>query len=552
MSLKIGTIPEVPEETRRIARAAFPKANRWLCLRDEIGPLYSDQDFADLFPQVGQPAAAPWRLALILVMQFAEGLSDEQTENALRSRIDWKYALSLPLDDPGLDASVFSEFRTRLLAGSAEARLLDRLLELCRERQWLKQGGRQRTDSTRILAASRGLNRLENVGQTLRQALNVLATVAPEWLRAWALPEWVERYKDRMEDYRLPSSESGRLELAQTIGGDGERLLAAIDQASAPEYLRSLPSLQTLRQVWIQQYFPSPKGLVWRRDKEHGLSAAPVSIRSPHDTQARYSEKRGSGWVGYKVHLTESCDQELPHLITQVETTIAPVPDNAVLPLIQEDLAERHLLPAEQLADAGYVSAGTLVKSGQKGIDLCGPPLKDKSWQGRARAGFAAADFDFDFRRQQARCPQGELSSSWQQSTDGAGKEQVKIKFAVKTCRPCPQREQCTKIDRRILTIQPEAQTRALEKARRRAETKEYAKLYAQRAGIEGTISQTVRSSGLRRARYVGLSKTHFQHLATAVATNVVRLINWLTDVPLAKTRRSAFVKLMSAEPLAC
>lgn len=552
MSLKIETIPEVPAETRRVAQAAFPKGNRWLCLRDEIGTLYSDRDFADLFPAVGQPAAAPWRLALILVFQYAEGLSDEQAENALRSRIDWKYALSLPLDDPGLDASVFSEFRTRLLSGSAQTRLLDKLLDLCGERQWLKERGRQRTDSTHILAASRQLNRLENVGQTLRQALNVLATVAPEWLRAQAQPEWSERYKDRLDDYRLPKSESGRLELAQTIGRDGARLLSALDQASAPDYLRSLPATRTLRQVWIQQYFPSEKGLVWRRDKEHGLSAAPVGIRSPHDPEARYSEKRGSGWVGYKVHLTESCDEDLPHLITQVETTIAPVPDSAALPLIQAALAARHLLPAEQLADAGYLSAGLLVQSEQKEIDLCGPPLKDKSWQGRAQAGFAAADFHFDFERQQARCPQGALSSSWQQTTDRAGKEQVKLKFAVKTCRPCPQRAQCTKIERRILTIQPEAETRALEKARRRAATKEYAKLYAQRAGIEGTISQTVRSSGLRRARYVGLSKTHLQHLATAVATNVVRLINWLTDVPLAQTRRSAFVKLMNAEPLPC
>ena len=121
MSLKIGTIPEVPEETRRVAHAAFPKANPWLCLRDEIGTLYSDQDFADLFPPLGQPAAAPWRLALLIVMQYAEGLSDEQAENALRSRIDWKYALSLPLEDPGLDASVFSEFRSRLLGKTKAA-----------------------------------------------------------------------------------------------------------------------------------------------------------------------------------------------------------------------------------------------------------------------------------------------------------------------------------------------------------------------------------------------------------------------------------------------
>ena len=148
MSLQLRAIPDVPEETRRVAQRAFPNGNRWLALRDEFGTIYSDQDLADLFPRKGQPAAAAWRLALILVMQFAEGLSDEQAETALRSRIDWKYALSLPLADPGLDASVLSEFRTRLVAGGAEQRLLDQLLGLCQERALLKQRGRQRTDAT--------------------------------------------------------------------------------------------------------------------------------------------------------------------------------------------------------------------------------------------------------------------------------------------------------------------------------------------------------------------------------------------------------------------
>lgn len=552
MSLQIQPIPEIPEETRRVARAAFAKGNHWMSLRDELGSIYTDEDFADLFPSSGQPAAAPWRLALILIMQYAENLSDEQAEVALRSRIDWKYALSLPLDDAGLDASVFSEFRTRLVAGGAEARVLDKLLLLCRERKLLKERGRQRTDSTHIIAAVRQLSRVENVGETMRQALNILATVEPEWLRGQAQPEWVERYKDRMDQYRLPKSETERLSLAQTIGRDGEQLLRAIDDPAAPVWLRQIPAVITLRQVWIQQYFPGAQGPVWRTAKEHGFSAAPVGIHSPYDPQARYSEKRARSWVGYKVHLTETCDQELPRLITQVETTIAPVPDSEALPVIQADLAQRQLLPAEQLADAGYVTARRLVSSSQQQIDLCGPPRSDSAWQARAGTGFAAADFLFDFQQQQARCPAGEFSSSWENTTDRYGKEQVKIKFAVTTCRPCQQREQCTKIDRRILTIQPKAETRALEEARQRAQTKQYAMLYAQRAGVEGAISQTVRRSGLRQARYLGLAKTHLQHLLTATAINIIRLVNWLTDVPLAKTRQSAFVKLMKPVPLTC
>lgn len=552
MSLHIQPIPDVPEETRRVARAAFPKGNRWVSLRDELGTVYTDEDFADLFPERGQPAAAPWRLALASVMQYAEGLSDEQAENALRSRIDWKYALCLPLEHPGFDASVLSEFRTRLLSGGAEARLLDKLLTQCREQKWIKERGKQRTDSTHVLAGIRQLNRLENVGETMRNTLNVLAVVVPDWLCAQAQPEWVERYKDRMDAYRLPKSESQRLALAEAIGRDGDRLLAAVYAEASPNWLRQLPAVSTLRQVWVQQYFPTANGPIWRRSEEHGLSSAPVGIRSPHDPQARYSEKRESSWVGYKVHLTETCDEDLPHLITQVETTIAPVPDSEALPKIQQDLAQRELLPSQQIADAGYVTARLLVSSQQQQVELCGPPRADSAWQAQAGAGFAAADFSFDWEQQQAICPSGQTSSSWQETTDRYGKGQVKIKFAVTTCRPCAQRAQCTKIDRRILTIQPQAETRALEQARQREQTKEYAKLYAQRAGIEGTLSQGVRRCGLRTARYVGLAKTHLQHLLSAVAINVVRLGNWLADIPLAKTRQTAFVKLMRAEPLPC
>jgi transposase len=553
MSLHLGPIPDVPAETRRIAQAAFPKGNRWVSLRDELGTVYTDEDFADLFPERGQPAAAPWRLALASVMQYAEGLSDQQAENALRSRIDWKYALGWPLEHPGFDASVLSEFRTRLLGGGAEVRLLDRLLTKCQEQQWIKERGKQRTDSTHVWATIRQLNRLENVGETMRNTLNVLAVVAPDWLRAQAPPEWVERYKDRMDDYRLPKGESPRLALAEAIGRDGEGLLAAVYAEDALPWLRQLPAVSTLRQVWIQQYVPTAAGPLWRRSEAHGLSSAPVGIRSPHDAQARYSEKRESHWIGYKVHLTETCDEELPHLITQVETTIAPVPDSEALPKIQQDLAQRALLPAQQIADAGYVTARLLVSSQQQQqVELCGPPRADSAWQARAKAGFAAADFSFDWEQRQATCPRGQASSSWQETTDRYGKGQVKIKFAVTTCRPCAQRAQCTKIERRLLTIQPQAETQALALARQREQTKEYTKLYAQRAGIEGTISQGVRRCGLHTARYVGLAKTHLQHLLSAAAINLVRLGNWLADIPLAKTRQTAFVKLMRAEPLPC
>lgn len=180
MSLHSNPIGEIPAETVRVARAAFPKGTVVTRLRDEFTNLYCDKDFEALYPRRGQPALAPWRLALVTVFQFLEHLSDRQAADAVRSRIDWKYALSLELDDPGFHFSVLTEFRTRLVAGHAEYLLLDRMLEHFKARGLIKPRGRQRTDSTHVLGAVRDLHLLELVTETLRATLNDLAAVAPK------------------------------------------------------------------------------------------------------------------------------------------------------------------------------------------------------------------------------------------------------------------------------------------------------------------------------------------------------------------------------------
>jgi len=180
MSMKPQEISPVPEETARVARAANPKGNVYKHMRDELGSIYEDQMFVDLFPRRGQPAYAPWRLAVVTVLQYAENLTDRQAAHAVRERIDWKYSLGLELTDPGFDFSLLSEFRIRLLESQQETLMLDRLLEVCKQRGWLKAGGKQRTDSTHMLARVRSLSNLECVGETLRAALDDLATLAPE------------------------------------------------------------------------------------------------------------------------------------------------------------------------------------------------------------------------------------------------------------------------------------------------------------------------------------------------------------------------------------
>jgi transposase len=141
-------IEPIPPETARVAHAAFPKGHRYLRLADELDTLFTDEAFGTLFPTHGQPACPPWRLALVTILLCAEGRSDRQAANAVRSRIDWTYALRLELTDPGFDASVLSEFRSRLVAGAAESLLFDTWLIWCRDRQLVNARGRQRTDST--------------------------------------------------------------------------------------------------------------------------------------------------------------------------------------------------------------------------------------------------------------------------------------------------------------------------------------------------------------------------------------------------------------------
>jgi transposase len=556
MSLQPEAIGPIPEETARVARAAFPDGAAAMRVRDALGTIYTDEAFAELFSARGRPAEAPWRLALVSVLQFAEGLPDRKAADAVRGRIDWKYALGLELTDPGFDASVLSEFRTRLVTGSAERLLLDALLACCRERGWLKARGRQRTDSTHVLAAIRALNRIEVVAETMRHALDSLAVTAPEWLVTVAAPEWAERYARHAEDDRLPAGKEAREALALVIGADGDLLLDAVDAVDAPAWLRTIPAVVTLRRVWVQQFYRESDGsgerLSWRTDRQ-GLPPASLFISSPYDPDAHLARKRTTQWVGYKVHLTETCEDDTPNLITHVATTPAPVADGALTPAIHAALEDKQLLPGQHLLDTGYLDAELFATIPQAyGVELIGPTRPDVKAQARAQQGFAAADFTIDWERRQAVCPAGRTSSSWTPAVDNRKNDVIKIKFSGADCAACPSRTQCIDprakraVPRRSLTIRPEAQYHALRAARHRERTPDFAALYRRRAGIEGTISQGVRACRLRRTRYIGLAKTHLGHILTAVAVNLLRIGAWLAGTPRAKTRQSAFATLMT------
>jgi transposase len=356
MSLRPSPIQPVPEETARVARAAFRTGNPLLRLRDELGPIFADADFADLFPRRGQPGLPPWRLAPVTLLQCRENLPDRQAAEAVRARIDWKDLLGLALTDPGFDPPVLGEFRSRLRNGGAEERLLERLLARCRELGLLKARGRQRTDATHVLASIRVLNRLELVAETLRAALNELAATAPDWLRG-AVPEtWSKRYARRIEDGRLPRTAGERQAYARAVGEDGFALLDRLDRPGAPAGLHRLPKVEVLRRVWARHFArdgtsPAGGGGVRLRPKEE-LPPAAAGIESPYDPEARYRRRGDVGWAGDIVHLTETCDDEAVHLLTHALTTAAAVHEARCTATIQRALTEKGLPPGEHLVDA--------------------------------------------------------------------------------------------------------------------------------------------------------------------------------------------------------
>ena len=423
-----------------------------MAMRDALGAVFEDEDFAALFPRRGQPAMAPWKLALVTVMQFAEGLSDRQAADAVRARIDWKYSLSLELDDSGFDASVLCEFRGRLLEGSPERLLFDHLLERFRGMGLVKARGKQRTDSTRILASVRGLNRLELVDETVRRALDALSTVAPGWLRERIRPERERRYvRRRFDEHRLPKSKEARIEKGEEIGADGLELLEAILSEGAPLWLREVPAVETLRRVWLQNFFRGQDGDVRWRTAEEGIPPSRNFLGSPIDRDCRHARKFTTSWLGYRVHLTETCDDDgKPNVLTDVRTAPATVADGEATPLIHEALEEKDLLPKTQFVDTGYLDAELLFESMEKyGVDLYGPTRPDRKWQAKEGTGFEAAAFSVDWEGQVAICPEGKKSIGWTPAMDNRHNRVVKIKFSSKDCMPCPSREKCIRSTRR-------------------------------------------------------------------------------------------------------
>jgi transposase len=560
-------------------------------VRDKLGEWLSDGQFAGAYGVRGKPGWPPSRLALVTIFQKAENLTDRQAAEQVRARIDWKYALGLDLADPGFDHSILSEFRARVAAGGLEQVVLDTLLERLAASGLIKAGGKQRTDSTHVIAAVAALNRLELAGESVRAVLEALSAAHPAWLeQRVCVSDFARRYAAPVTSWRPPSSQARRDELAIAYARDGYALLESVYDSSAPAWLRELPAVDVLRQVLLQNYtrtITGGKEVIKRREKEpegDGLPPGHIRIASPYDLDARWGVKREEFWLGYKLHITETCDDAppctcrpaaaapqpaagsagagahgrrehdrehdkgcahlvFPNLITHVATTDATVTDNQMTGPVHDGLAEKNLAPGRHYLDSGYLSAALVVSEhARHGIALIGPLLADTSAQARAGHGYARADFTADYDTKTVTCPQGKTAAAWTPCTQH-GTDAIVATFSAGDCGPCPARSQCTTGKRRQLTLMPRDLAEAQATIRAAETTIPFQADYSRRAGVEGTMHQAA-SHGARRARYRGLPKTRLDHVYMAAALNLLRLHAYWTGSPLDRQRTSHLARL--------
>ncbi|WP_461067549.1 IS1182 family transposase [Streptomyces pseudoechinosporeus] len=529
MSLRPRSGEQVPPLTAQIARASNPDGTTAIWVRDRLDGLWHDEDFADWYPRDGRPGLSPAQLATVCVLQFLLGLSDRQAAEAVRCRIDFKYALAMELDDPGFHHSVPADFRERLARDDRADRLLDLALARLKEAGLVRERTTQRTDSTHVLAAVRDLTRLELVTEAVRAALEEAARTAGHLLVGLVDEEWGRRYGRPVRLGKNPTRPKTRILAADD---DAHRLLERLHRHQ-PGY-RPGPQVEALRQIVVQNYYRDAAGRLRRRTAEEdggGLPPSSPAIVSPYDVTARYV-RHGHiiRWKGFAAHVTETCASDSANVITDVATTSATTNDGQALPGIHTRLARRGLLPAEHLVDGGYTSLVHLERAAREHqITVSGPLPGNPTRQHRKNEGFDRDDFHIDFDRRQVTCPRGQASRGWHgpyPTSSPTAAPLIVARFTKGQCRPCPDRPRCTNSREQARNVGfPPRELRDLQvRVRGEQQTPEWKARYAVRSGVEGTINEFAHGHGMRHCRYRGRPKAHLQHVLTAIAVNIERL----------------------------
>lgn len=353
----------------------------------------------------------------------------------MRCRIDFKYALAMDLDDPGFHHSVLTDFRDRLGRDGRADQLLSLALDRIRDAGMIEERGRQRTDSTQILAAARELTRLELVLEAVRAALEEASRDTPDVLDDLVDADWATRYG---RPVRLPAQPSHPVTRLKQAGADAPQLLQSL-----PPHRRG-PRAGALRQIMVQNFLVDARGALRPRTEKDGRPKGVVRIISPYDPDARQAVRGNTRWNGYLVHVTETCDTDARvNLITDIATT-SLTRDTQALPGIHTRLRDRRLLPAQHLVDGGYISTALLNDAARHHrIQLVGPVKAGGARQKKEQTGFTRDDFTIDFDRHQVTCPNGRTSTTWVEAPAMA--PCTAARFASSQCDPCPDRPACTR-----------------------------------------------------------------------------------------------------------
>ena len=516
MSLHPVDHGEIPEETAKLGQKLLDENNIYRLIGDRLADLVKDEDFSDMYSSIGGPALSPVILSLVLIFQMLEKLPDRLAAEAVCLRIDWKYALHLPLDWAGFHFTNLNHFRDRLLKHEAEYRFFERLLRELVEMGFVRRRGKQRTDSMSVLGLVAKLSRLEMVWETLRMALKAIQAQDEGWLEQVVPEAYLQQYIVQQHDYDLKDGKVA--EALRQAGADGLWLLQQLEKG--PTELQDLEDIQTLHTVWEQQFEWDEAGeYSGPREKleAHGL------IQSPHEPEARYRKKRDKSWQGYVAQVTETAEEAGdPNFITDVGVTDAQVSDSNALPEIQKRLAERNLTPSEQYVDQAYVSGTRLAESAEQGIRLMGP-VADEAGPKE----FKLSAFTVDLEQKEATCPEDKQAVQWTASRRPDGTLNHTAHFDEQ-CTGCPSRSRCTDARAgRTITIH-EHHDQVVQR-RAEMETDAFWQAMKHRPPVEGTISQLARQ-GVRQARYRGGRKMNLQLILTATAVNLRRLCRvWAT-----------------------
>jgi transposase len=515
MTMHSRDLSEMPPETAAVGGRVMREANPYRVIGDALADILADEQFAEMYEPIGREALSPSMLAMVTLFQFHEKVPDREAAEMVAVRLDWKYALHLPLDYTGFDFSVLCDFRRRILEHGKEALVFEAILDRVKALGFIKKRGKARTDSIAVLGAVRALSILETVSESLRLAVRAIEGADPAWAEETIPGSFREQYGRMRPDYRL-SQEEREAALRQT-GEDGYWLLDRID-ASASRTCLGAEAVGVMRTVWGQRY-DRVEGKVALRQ---GTVECTELIVTPHDPGVRAGEKRGVKWHGEKVHVTETAEAGQVNFITDVTTSGASSGDGEALAQIREGLARREVSPPELYVDSGYVSGKQMAQSQATGTVLMGPPLPDTSPNG-----FKIRDFEIDRAARHARCPGGQESARWSERTDRDGSKAVNIQFAASACAACPLREECTSSQGgRSLHLSEHHE--ALEARRAEAESEGFRQRMRARPAIEATLSELVRGYGLRQHRYRGDAKRHFENMLKAASCNLSRLVRAL------------------------